>query len=274
MPRGKRKRKDANIEEEEEADLQEIGKPKKKRRTAPIELSTETIYTGTLAFDPGESGLGWALVSYIGDENDYNNCLNYVIRNFGVITVVDHGKSLTDITRRLIEHLAYDEPLSGYVMDRSIMKVIECQEGFDFKEQKRWRFFHQMVRMGCISGMLAGSLSMLGNDVRFMQKAEKWRQPIDMGKNSLGTTKVLPMKGEERVNQVEDILRHQGNEKMVRKLRQLGADLRPKAMDDASAAIVMAMENTRKMACATSGHWPPKSVKRSRKAGPDIIVID
>jgi hypothetical protein len=270
MPGGKRKRNKNDPETDDE--IHEIEKSKKRRKQ--IDLSTDAVYTGTLAFDPGESGLGWALVSYIGDENEYNNCLNYVIRDFGVITVIDHGHSLTDITRRLIEHLAYDEALSDYVMDRSIMKVIECQEGFDFKEQKRWRFFHQMVRMGCISGMLAGSLAMLGNDVRFMQKAEKWRQPINIGKNSIGTTKVLPMKGEERVCQVLEILHHQGNDRLIRKLRELGEELRPKAMDDASAAIVMAMENTRKMACATSGHWPPKSVKRTKKSNRDIIVIE
>jgi hypothetical protein len=206
-----------------------------------------------MAFDPGESGLGWAVVSYVGDEQDYNDPHNYLVRNCGVLNVISAGKSLTDISSELVRLLTLPE-MSRYTMDTSIAKVIESQEGFTFGfggKTGTWKFTHQMVRMGAISGMLAGSLTAMGNSVRYMTKLEKFRKGMEHEGRGLPDKKA-------RVKFVEELLRKQRNRRMEEQIKRLGKELRPKAMEDASDAILMAMENTRKMAAATCGIWPAR----------------
>lgn len=284
-PKGKKRQRDEEVaidsEKIPEVDelLAEESQPTKKRkkrkqknvaleveRTEFIPNDADLRFEGTLAFDPGEIGLGWAVVSYTGDVHDYNDVKSYVVRNLGVINIADAGGTPTALVRRLIYKFNNEEPIHHYVSDKALMKVIECQEGFDFKQHKGWKFLHQMVRMGSISGMIAGALTMTGNEVRFMSKNEKWRQPLDGDPEMYSP--LLPLKGIERVSQVRQMLKLQNNTRLLKKLNQLGYELRSKAMDDASAAVTMAMENTRKMVAATIGEWPPKNLKKKRPRKP------
>lgn len=229
-------------------------KKRKRRRTHKwvYELPTVRRFTGTMAFDPGQSGLGLAVVSYVGDLHDYNDPASYVIRHFDVLDVGVNGASVTNILDTM-HGLLTSPALRQYTADTQLVKTIECQEGFTFSKTMRLRFMHQMTRMGAIAGMLAGMSRAMGNHVRFMSKCEKWRQCIGVtGFSGRG----LPDK-KTRVRFVDWLLRKQRNQRLVKQLSRLGHEMRAKAMEDASDAVLMAMENTRKMAAATVGEWPP-----------------
>ena len=218
-------------------------------------------FNGTMSFDPGQRGLGWAVVGYIGkDLYDYNNPKCYTIRNFGVLNIGLRGKDLTTIVNSLWELLEREE-MQTYVHDLRLKKTVESQEGFDFGARHKFSFIHAMVRMGAISGMLAGMLLSVGNKVRFMPKREKWLQPVgdfQPKRKVPGNNRSMPTK-KERVLFMYRILQAQQNLSMLIKLKELGEQLRPKAIEDATDAILMAMENTRKMVAATAGIWPPKN---------------
>jgi hypothetical protein len=227
--------------------------PPRPKRTPPV-ICLDKLYNGTMSFDPGETGLGWAVVSYVGEEENYNDPRSYLVRNCGVLNIISRGSGLTEIMAELYRLLTTPE-LLRYTADTALTKVVESQEGFTFGTgpmlHGNWKFTHQMVRMGAISGMIAGSLTAMGNSVRYMTKCEKFRKGMDH------TGRGLPDK-RARVAFVQDVLKKQHNAKIGEHIKSLGHMLRPKAMEDASDAILMAMENTRKMAAASCGIWPAR----------------
>jgi hypothetical protein len=228
--------------------IKSVKKARRRKQPCPAPLY-ERQYTGTMAIDPGQTNCGWAVVGYIGgSQSDYTDARNYVVRNCDVIDFTKNGryKTLSDIATGVYEVLS-DKRMLRYTADTTLAKVLECQEGFSFgKTGRRYQLYHTMIRMGTISGISTGVLLSMGNSVRYMTKTEKWRIGMSSGRK-------LPSK-QGRVEFVLEMLRKQRNQRMIDQIERLGKEKCPKAMEDASDAILMAMENTRKMVANTVGY--------------------